>query len=67
LANDGNHELPIQTQYPGQSVAFRQSPDLRPGSSHPAGRGTATRVHGPRVIVEFPVQARDFLYRVTSQ
>ena len=67
LASDGNLELTVQTQYPGQSVSFQQSPDLSSGSWHPAVGGTITQVHGPTVITEFPVQAGAFFYRVTSQ
>jgi hypothetical protein len=67
LASDGNLELTVQTQHPGQSIAFQQSPNLSPGSWRLAAGGVTTQAHGPMVTTEFPVQAGPFFYRVAGQ
>ena len=67
LAGDGNLELVVQTQYPGQSISFEESADLSSGSWRPTAGGVIILVHGPLVITEFPVPAGPFFYRVATQ
>jgi hypothetical protein len=66
VANDGNLQLTVETQYPAQPITFLESPDLSPGSFQPAGDVLSLQVHGPIVIAEFPLSANQNFYRVSS-
>ncbi len=66
MAANGHLELTIQMQYPGQAVAFEQSPDLRPGNWQAAAGASITQVHGATVLAEFPLGPGMLFYRAVS-
>ena len=63
VADDGNLQLTVHTQFPGQAVAFQESPDLAPGSWHTATGAIVTQTHGPFVTVEFSRSGAGMFYR----
>ena len=67
IAPDGNLQLVVQAQYPGQTISFLESPDLSPGSFQPATDATITATHGPLVTAEFPFASTQLFYRAVGQ
>ena len=66
VANDGNLQLTIETQYPAQPITLLESPDLSPGSFQPATDVLSMQTHGPIVTIEVPHTANQNFYRVSS-
>jgi hypothetical protein len=64
--SNGNLQLTVETQYPGQSITFQESPDLSPGSWQTATDTVSSQFHGPIVTAEFPLTAGRQFYRVVS-
>ncbi len=67
VAGNGSLQFTLQTQFPGQSVAFQESPDLTPGSWRPAVGAVVTQIHGAVMIVEFPRKSPALFYRAVRQ
>src|ERR1035437_139548 len=63
VAQDGNLQLTVQAQYPGQSISFVQSADLTPGSWQPVGNATQISQFGPIVTVEIPFTTTPLFFR----
>jgi hypothetical protein len=63
VAGDGNLQLTVFTQYPGQPISFQESPDLTPGSWQPAGAANVISTVGPIVTVEFPISENQNFYK----
>ncbi len=64
---NGNLEVQIEGDYPGQPLALQESSTLAPGSWSAAVGATATLTNGPAVIFEIPTGASPRFYRAVSQ
>jgi hypothetical protein len=66
LTGDGNLQLTVAAQYPGQPIEFQESPNLSVGSWQPATDGIIISSHGPITTAEFPLSANRQFYRAVS-
>jgi hypothetical protein len=66
LVANGNLQLIVQLQFPGQALSFQQSPGLNPPNWSPA-TGLNTQRLGTLVTTEFPHTASPMFYRALSR
>ncbi len=66
-ALNGNFQLTVQIQFPGQAVTFEESSTLAPGSWQAATNMANFQTHGPTVVAEFPRSANQKFYRAVRQ
>jgi hypothetical protein len=64
---NGNLELTVQIQFPGQQIGFQESPALAPAAWQPANGMLSTRTQGSVMTVEFPFGTNANFYRAMSR